>query len=286
MADMAGQTWTQLEVELIVQNYMAMLSMQLRGESFVKSQLNEEIRKNLNGRTTGSVEYKFRNISAVLAKNGWPHVVGYKPAANLQLSLGVEVERVLRLDRGLENLAERATAYVEGVVENISAPDVVKAPEEVFGTAEWTPRSIGIKRDYIYRDQLNLALGLNGERAAVRYERTRLTSLGRPDLAEKVEHISETQGDGLGYDVKSFEIDGADRHIEVKTTTHSAETAFFVSDNEVRASEFYADSFHLFRFFNYTKRLGLFVLAGSISSSCTLQASSYLALPSSASSLS
>ncbi|MBK8614733.1 MAG: hypothetical protein IPN85_15005 [Flavobacteriales bacterium] len=37
----------------------------------------------------------------------------------------------------------------------------------------------------------------------------RLAAAGRADLAKEVEWVAKTQGDGLGYDIRSFSIDGA-----------------------------------------------------------------------------
>ena len=42
--------------------------------------------------------------------------------------------------------------------------------------------------------------------------------LGKKDLADSLEQVSITKGDGTGYDVKSFNADGTVRFIEVKTT--------------------------------------------------------------------
>ena len=39
-------------------------------------------------------------------------------------------------------------------------------------------------------------------------ERRRLLSHGRDDLAKKVEWVSDTSGDGLGFDVLSFDESG------------------------------------------------------------------------------
>jgi hypothetical protein len=48
----------------------------------------------------------------------------------------------------------------------------------------------------------------------------RLDRAGRPDLAKRVDWVSENLGDGSGYDVESFdEADGTPLRIEVKTTT-------------------------------------------------------------------
>jgi len=55
--------------------------------------------------------------------------------------------------------------------------------------------------------------------------------LGNDKLAERIEHIALTEGDGIGYDIRSFERDGSDRFIEVKTTAYGKQTPFFVSRN-------------------------------------------------------
>ncbi|BAS06695.1 hypothetical protein AHiyo4_01170 [Arthrobacter sp. Hiyo4] len=47
--------------------------------------------------------------------------------------------------------------------------------------------------------------------------------------------MSKTRGDGLGYDILSFEESGKERLLEVKTTKSRAETPFFVSRNEFTA---------------------------------------------------
>jgi hypothetical protein len=53
-------------------------------------------------------------------------------------------------------------------------------------------------------------------------------------MADRVEHVSATRGDGFGYDVLSFEPDGRERFIEVKTTAFGAMVPFFVTRNELR----------------------------------------------------
>ena len=138
---------------------------------------------------------------------------------------------------------------------------------------------IGIKRDYVYRDAKNRKLGLTGELAALEYEKKRLFDLGHADLATRVEHVSQTVGDRLGYDIRSFETSGAERHIEVKTTLYGAETPFFVSRNEVSASDYFADSFHLYRIFRLNKKAEMYVLKGTLTDSCTLHALDFIATP-------
>lgn len=45
--------------------------------------------------------------------------------------------------------------------------------------------------------------------------------VGRGSLADRVEHVAVTVGDGEGFDVHSFEADGSDRFIEVETTRYA-----------------------------------------------------------------
>jgi Domain of unknown function (DUF3883) len=45
-----------------------------------------------------------------------------------------------------------------------------------------------------------------------------LLPAARADLAAKARHVSQIEGDGAGYDIESFEIDGTPKFIEVKTT--------------------------------------------------------------------
>jgi len=275
----AQRNWSAAENEATVASYLRMLKMELAGESYSKTQENDRLRPSLNGRTKAAVEYKFQNVSAVLLKNGWIYIDGYKPAVNVQLDLRREVERQLREDADLDRLMQRP---VERSILNhaMAGAGLVETdpPSRVLGTPEWNPR--GIKRDYVYRDTMNRQLGLQGETAVVQMEQRRLILQERRDLAERVEHVSQTVGDGLGYDVRSFEHDGADRLIEVKTTVYVRETPFFVSRAEVDASAHYGRKFRLYRLFQYGSRSGeWYQLRGPITDSCDLTPENYLGLP-------
>ena len=57
--------------------------------------------------------------------------------------------------------------------------------------------------------------------------------LRKKDLADSLEHVSITQGDGNGYDIKSFNEDGTVRFIEIKTTKQGIDSEFFMSHNEI-----------------------------------------------------
>ncbi|UBB90046.1 DUF3883 domain-containing protein [Candidatus Kaistella beijingensis] len=78
-------------------------------------------------------------------------------------------------------------------------------------------------------------LGDRGEKIVIEMEQKRLTELGFPALAEKVE---KAKYDYLGYDILSYETNGDERYIEVKATRAKVGTAnFFLSSNELETAE-------------------------------------------------
>jgi hypothetical protein len=104
---------------------------------------------------------------------------------------------------------------------------------------------------YPNHDALNKELGDAGEMLVLQAERKRLIEAGRADLARQVRHVAVVEGDGAGYDIKSFAEDGEVRHLEVKSTRGAATTAFFISPNEVRFSEAHPSSFELVRVYDF-----------------------------------
>ncbi len=84
----------------------------------------------------------------------------------------------------------------------------------------------------------------------------------RTELADRVEQISRTRGDGAGFDILSFEADGAERFIEVKTTAYGQFVPFFVTRNELAASRELSRRYHLYRVFAFRKAPRLYWKAG------------------------
>lgn len=105
--------------------------------------------------------------------------------------------------------------------------------------------------DYAKRDAANRQLGLSGELKVLTSEKERLSSDGRPDLADKVVHTSVIEGDGAGYDIASFRSDGTPIYIEVKTTRGGAHTDFFISPRELEFSKRNPETYTLIRLFNW-----------------------------------
>jgi hypothetical protein len=131
--------------------------------------------------------------------------------------------------------------------------------------------------DYDVIEARNRSLGLAGELAVLEVEDRRLRDAGKRTLAARIEHVAKTQGDGLGYDISSFELDGRERLIEVKTTRRAQLTPFHVSGNEVRVSRDLADRYHLYRLFRFEREPKYFVLSGPIDRACRLEPTAFRA---------
>lgn len=58
------------------------------------------------------------------------------------------------------------------------------------------------------------------------------------------------QGDGLGYDILSFDEEGHELFIEVKTTTQGKDAPFYISNNEVDFALKHPDNYVLYRIYN------------------------------------
>jgi hypothetical protein len=134
-----------------------------------------------------------------------------------------------------------------------------------------------IRRDYLEREARNRSLGTAGELFVAEFESRRLRELGHKELAVRVEHVSQTQGDGRGFDVLSFESSGRERYIEVKTTAFGATTPFYLSRNELAFSESRGEQFVLARVHEFREAPKFFELKGSMRQKLRLDPVSYLA---------
>ena len=269
--------WSRAENEVVVAEYVAMLEQELAGQSYVKTEANGRVRA-LTGRSRGSVEFKFQNVSGVLIDMHAPWVEGYKPAKNYQASLAEAVER--HLSRHPEVMELMRQSIIRDAAKRIDvAWNVITPPAELaFPAARGVARPM--HTDFVALEAANRSLGASGEVLILERERRRLAEAGRGDLAGKVEHVSVTQGDGLGYDIASFRPDGAPRLIEVKTTRRGAAWPMLVSRNEVAVSKDMADQYVLARVFSFAEpKVGLFELPGAIEDTCLLEPETWRALP-------
>lgn len=273
---MAGD-WSRVEVDFAVDLYFEMLNLELDQVHFVKADYERRLAGEI-GRSRKAASFKFANISAALFELGAVFIDGYKPLPNLQGILRERVTDRFESDSDLRRAMLRSVQSPPRTDADLSEPTA--APRvDIAWTALGGLRQ-GRHPNYLEIEASNRALGLAGEVAAVRWERRRLAAAGRTDLAEKVEHVSVTEGDGLGFDIHSFHTTGADRFIEVKTTRYAAATPFFVSSNEVEVSRELGEQFAVLRIFKWgASKAGHYELDGALESTSTLRAVTFKGLP-------
>jgi hypothetical protein len=281
-----GKDWTESEVRLVVSDYFAMLESELMGEPYKKSAHRKALIPKLSGRSDGSIEFKHQNISGALVEMGLPYIEGYKPRCNYQSILAKEVEAFLEQQTDL--LTKLALSPTLNPTQLKIAPqpnldEVIEAPPETIysPTANgkpWITRKAS-KLDFAERDASNRKLGQMGEEFVFELEKYRLHKAGRNDLAQKVTWASRDIGDGLGFDILSFdETDETERMLEVKATGLGKFFPFYVTNNEVRCSEDIPEQYQLFRVFDFGKSPRLYILHGSLRQLCQLEPVLYRAV--------
>ena len=282
---MPSRNWSREEVEATVQDYLDMLSLESQGEPYDKKAHNRRLRAKLDSRSSGAVEFKHQNISAVLEEMGLPYISGYKPRRNVQKLLRKVVEaRAPSLPRQLT--VDIATPQQLVVLDDVLGilvprPDrAVVVRDEVRdgeGAYDVTRGGAVAGFDFVRQEAKNQSLGDAGETLVLSYERARLRHAGKDHLAHNVEHVAKTQGDHAGYDIRSYDDTGRDRFVEVKTTRYGQRTPFYISANELSFSKANAHAYHLYRVFDYREHPKLFTLPGDVAGHVRLNPVNYRA---------
>jgi hypothetical protein len=282
MAERAGQPWTDEETRLCSRIYLEMLEAELQGTPYSKAEYRRRFRKHYPYRSESSVEFKLANISAVLEELDLPTISGYCPRRHYQKGLAPAVLDELH-NPGSRAILDRAARAAPTIAPVPNQPDypslLVDAPAGESEVHESVHTRISFP-DFARLDAANRELGKAGEELVVDYERWRLGSEGRSDLATKIEWVSQTRGDGAGFDLLSFDaVTEEEVYIEVKTTTLGPKSRFFASSNEVRFSEIHSASFLLCRVFHFRRGPKMFHLPGSLHQSCSLAPRTYSCRP-------
>jgi Domain of unknown function (DUF3883) len=273
--------WSKEEVEATVADYLHMWLLEQAGQAYSKTAHRRALLPKLNNRSDAAIELKHQNISAILMEHGWQNIPGYKPRGNYQKLLAdVVAERIMK-DRKFDQAAACAAEQPAEVPLLATIKGVLVPPPSVSRSAQLdrTPyvavKRPVLNRDYIAREARNASLGKAGEAFVLAFEQRRLHDLGKKKLADKVEHVAVTQGDGLGFDVRSYDENGRERFIEVKTTAWGKETPFYISQNELEFSKAVPEQFHLYRVFDFRKSPRLFDMVGAVERNCLLDPISY-----------
>jgi hypothetical protein len=270
----SGTPWSEAEVSAVVDSYFGMLASERKGVAYNKSEYRRRLMTTVR-RSEGSIERKLQNVSAVLDLLGVQWIDGYKPLAHYQDALVSEVES--RLGRE-PDLLYPALSEAEP---DLGGDGILVAPPPPDGLKMVTPavrRLVG-KFDPAERDARNRALGKAGEKFVVAFERDRLKRAGREDLARGVRWVSDLDGDGFGYDVRSFEPDGADRLLEIKTTCGHERTAFWLTRREIEVAAENKGVYRIRRVFHFRNRVQMFEIPPPLDGSLSMAAVTFQAVP-------
>jgi hypothetical protein len=264
------RNWTGEELDLIVADYFSMLNDETVGIPFNKAGHNRLLRSKID-RSEASIEFKHRNISAVLERLGLQKIKGYWPAQNFQAAIIDAIERYL--------VSNPAAQHPETLLKGLSEqpPLFVGSPPALSPIVPVSKDMERLVRKFnpVERDFRNRQLGRDGEELVFQFERQRLQQLDRPDLAKKIRWISELDGDGAGYDILSFDEKGKERLLEVKTTVGSDTTPFYITRNELSLSSERPEAFRLCRVFDFSTRPRMFELAPPLADFVHLSPLSY-----------
>jgi len=157
-------------------------------------------------------------------------------------------------------LPEAARLRMNLAYEGVAAPSQTGQGLILVNRPETVDRRMGVntprykaarRRDYAQEDARNRQLGLAGEENVINKEREELIAAGRPELAERIVHVARLEGDGAGYDIKSYMPTGEEKFIEVKTTRGDERSEFYLSAAEIRFSNEHSDRYYLYRIFDF-----------------------------------
>ena len=169
-------TWSNQEVAVVVRSYLDMLTLELAGQRYRKSTYREQVLAQLSGqRSSGAVEFKYCNISAVMQLLQYPSIQGYKPRNNFQKSLLQEVEQQVMQHPHLAATVQAAVTLPAHTLPHPAFDHAWQAAPEATHQVSETNAAYAVRsparRDYLAQEARNQALGLAGEEFVVGYER-------------------------------------------------------------------------------------------------------------------
>lgn len=132
------------------------------------------------------------------------------------------------------------------------------------------------KIDYVVKATRQGKLGLAGELMVLEHEKRKLADL---KIDKRVEHVSKSVGDSAGYDIKSYDEDGHEIHIEVKTTKGDINTPFYLTQNELCHCKSNIEKYQLYRIYNFdetTNAGDLYIVKGDITEEMALEPCTYI----------
>ena len=121
-------------------------------------------------------------------------------------------------------------------------PTIKEAKEKVY-----SPKKSKNNKKNIIPTKPSKRVGRAGEEHVYNFEYKKLMDKGREDLAKQIVKQYENLSFFPGYDIKSFNEDGEEIYIEVKSTVSKGKDYFEISDNEVLAAKSLKDSYFIYQ---------------------------------------
>lgn len=90
-------------------------------------------------------------------------------------------------------------------------------------------------------------VGDAGEKYVYEYEKNKLLSCGMENLANKIVKQYEDLSTFPGYDIQSFDEDGNEIYIEVKSTKGKSKNYFEISENEINAARSLGENYFIYQ---------------------------------------
>lgn len=139
----------------------------------------------------------------------------------------------------------------------LTTPDIIEEKQVLSNSLvtkiediSFTPSIV----NHIHNNIEKKRIGDLGELWVVEEEKKYLHRNGKNKLAQKVEHVAKSKGDGFGYDILSYELDGTPKYIEVKATKGNKNSTFYVTRNELEKSIIEKNRYFLYRVYEYDEK--------------------------------
>lgn len=165
----------------------------------------------------------------------------------------------------------------EGIVE-VSFDDVaVKNKQKSRNKLQAKIRKVDYSKINVSKEKV----GKDSEKLIYDLEKERLKKENREDLSNRVIWESVENGDGVGYDIRSYEKRNGiyvEIYIEVKGTNKTINEPFDISINEIEASNRYKGQYYIYRVGNiYSSSPKFYRINGRIEDNFNLEATSFKA---------
>lgn len=279
--DTSNEEWADNEIRAAVRDYFTALQAELRGRSPRTSGLWQPRLGRADDPDPAALQRKYGQIGAVLMDHGLPYCVGHAPVRDYRPSLVAAVRDYLRNHPPLLELMEAAVfrpvptlPALDGLLPRhvLSRPPADGSAPVMGGTTELIA---GV--DFLEKEQRNRSLAMAGQQFVLAFERQRLQAQGLHKYAEAIEHVSAEHGDGAGFDVVSYGVDGRERYIGVKTTRFRRETPLYLNAHEVAMSQIWGSRYWIYRVHNFPKAPRLYRVNGSLAGHFDLEPTQYRA---------